>query len=142
MQVFDFELSDEDMKVIESFNVPFRVCIPMIEVSQLISQSTGTFWQSYRLRHSWKNRPLYSQCNFVTRITKILACNGTITLLKLFFFRLMEREFQEMQAIPTIHLIFLINLSLLQLHTTMQLKIFDIVAFFHFSFFFTLHCPN
>lgn len=43
MQVFDFELSDEDMKVIESFNIPFRVCIPMIEVSQLISQSTGTF---------------------------------------------------------------------------------------------------
>ena len=33
MQVFDFELSAEDMKVIESFNIPYRVCIPMIEVS-------------------------------------------------------------------------------------------------------------
>lgn len=71
MQVFDFELSDEDMKVIESFNIPFRVCIPMIEVSQLISQSTGTFRQSYgRLQNGWgtleKNRRLYSRGNLVT----------------------------------------------------------------------------
>ena len=34
MQVFDFELSADEMKLIESFNIPFRVCIPMIEVSQ------------------------------------------------------------------------------------------------------------
>jgi len=31
-QVFDFELSAEDMKVIESFHIPYRVCVPMIEV--------------------------------------------------------------------------------------------------------------
>lgn len=30
-EVFDFELSDDDMKVIESFNKPWRACIPMIE---------------------------------------------------------------------------------------------------------------
>lgn len=35
IQVFDFELSAEDMKVIESFNIPFRVCVPMIEVSEV-----------------------------------------------------------------------------------------------------------
>ena len=34
MQVFDFELSADEMKLIESFNIPFRACIPMIEVSQ------------------------------------------------------------------------------------------------------------
>ena len=34
MQVFDFELSSDEMKLIESFNIPFRACIPMIEVSQ------------------------------------------------------------------------------------------------------------
>lgn len=34
MQVFDFELSADEMKLIESFNIPFRVCIPVIEVSQ------------------------------------------------------------------------------------------------------------
>lgn len=32
IDIFDFELSAEDMKVIESFNIPFRVCVPMIEV--------------------------------------------------------------------------------------------------------------
>ncbi|XP_015759024.1 PREDICTED: alcohol dehydrogenase [NADP(+)]-like [Acropora digitifera] len=36
LEVFDFELSAEDMKVIESFNIPFRVCVPMIEVSKCI----------------------------------------------------------------------------------------------------------
>jgi len=35
MQVFDFELSAEDMKVIESFHIPYRVCVPMVEVSWL-----------------------------------------------------------------------------------------------------------
>ena len=34
MQVFDFELTADEMKLIESFNIPFRACIPMIEVSQ------------------------------------------------------------------------------------------------------------
>lgn len=34
MQVFDFELSADEMKLIESFNIRFRACIPMIEVSQ------------------------------------------------------------------------------------------------------------
>lgn len=34
MQVFDFELSADEMKLIESFNIPFRVCVPMIEVRQ------------------------------------------------------------------------------------------------------------
>lgn len=33
--MFDFELSAEDMQVIESFNIPFRVCVPMIEVSEV-----------------------------------------------------------------------------------------------------------
>lgn len=31
-EVFDFEMSAEDMKVMESFNIPFRACVPMIEV--------------------------------------------------------------------------------------------------------------
>lgn len=31
-EVFDFQLSDDDMEVIESFNRPWRACIPMIEV--------------------------------------------------------------------------------------------------------------
>ena len=35
MQVFDFEMSAEDMKVMESFNIPFRACVPMIEVSRV-----------------------------------------------------------------------------------------------------------
>lgn len=30
-EVFDFELSDDDIKVIESFNKPWRACIPMTE---------------------------------------------------------------------------------------------------------------
>lgn len=41
-EVFDFELTADEMKLIESFNIPFRVCIPMIEVEgQRVARDAG-----------------------------------------------------------------------------------------------------
>ena len=65
MQVFDFELSADEMKLIESFNIPFRACIPMIEVSQ--GQDLGV-----------KNGPLL--ISFFSQLRLLIPLKGDVCL--------------------------------------------------------------